>query len=254
MKRALFLFAKLNPGLRYIQGMNELFAPLYHAFATDTDRASARHAEADAFYCFVELISESRDHFCAQLDNSASGIRATIGRLVALVRCVDPQLAGHVFGANRVDPQFFAFRWITLLLTQELPFPDVVRLWDALLADPRGRTDCLLRVCAALLMRARSELLAGDFAANVKLLQRYPSVDVASVLADAEAIPDVDAMLAAAAEAAANAGRGGGGSGGSGGGGGGEDEAVAPKKSVVTGVVTAVRSGLRNTGIGGGPL
>jgi hypothetical protein len=38
MKRALFLFAKLNPGLRYIQGMNELIAPLYHAFKTDPDR------------------------------------------------------------------------------------------------------------------------------------------------------------------------------------------------------------------------
>lgn len=38
MKRALFLFAKLNPGLRYIQGMNELLAPLYYMFRTDTDR------------------------------------------------------------------------------------------------------------------------------------------------------------------------------------------------------------------------
>ena len=28
MKRALFIFAKLNPGLRYVQGMNELLAPL----------------------------------------------------------------------------------------------------------------------------------------------------------------------------------------------------------------------------------
>lgn len=41
MKRALFLYAKLNPGLRYIQGMNELIAPLYHAFKTDPDRWDA---------------------------------------------------------------------------------------------------------------------------------------------------------------------------------------------------------------------
>ena len=45
MRRALFLFAKLNPGLRYVQGMNELLAPLYHAFRTDPDAASAAHAE-----------------------------------------------------------------------------------------------------------------------------------------------------------------------------------------------------------------
>jgi hypothetical protein len=92
----------------------------------------------------------------------------------------------------QVDPQFFAFRWITLLLTQEFPFPDSVRIWDTLLSDPRGRTDCLLRVCLALLLRARGALLAGDFAANVKHLQRYPSVDVGEVLAAAAALPGID--------------------------------------------------------------
>ena len=34
MGRALFVFAKLNPGLRYVQGMNELLAPIYWLFAT----------------------------------------------------------------------------------------------------------------------------------------------------------------------------------------------------------------------------
>ena len=46
MKRALFLYAKLNPGLRYIQGMNELMAPLYYMFKTDTDRWAARALRA----------------------------------------------------------------------------------------------------------------------------------------------------------------------------------------------------------------
>lgn len=60
-----------------------------------------------------------------------------------------------------MNPQFFAFRWITLLLTQEFPFPDAVRIWDTLLSDPTGRMDCLLRVCLALLMHVRTQLLAG---------------------------------------------------------------------------------------------
>ena len=60
------------------------------------NRTSARYAEADAFYCFVELLGEFRDHFCQQLDNSTSGIRATIGRLVAALRAADPQLADHL--------------------------------------------------------------------------------------------------------------------------------------------------------------
>ena len=67
MKRALFIFAKLNPGLRYVQGMNELLAPLYYHFRLDPDRDNSAHAEADAFFCFMDIISEFRDNFCQQL-------------------------------------------------------------------------------------------------------------------------------------------------------------------------------------------
>lgn len=67
MKRALLVYAKLNPGIKYIQGMNEIYAPIYYHFATDTDKAAAQCAEADAFFCFVELISEFRDNFCQHL-------------------------------------------------------------------------------------------------------------------------------------------------------------------------------------------
>ena len=67
MKRTLFVFAKLNPGLKYVQGMNELHAPLLWTFRTDPDEAESEHAEADAFFCFMEIMSEFRDHFCKQL-------------------------------------------------------------------------------------------------------------------------------------------------------------------------------------------
>lgn len=43
---------------------------------------------------------------------------------------------------------------------QEYSFPDVVRLWDTLLVDAAGRADCLLRVCIAMLVHVREELLA----------------------------------------------------------------------------------------------
>lgn len=88
----------------------------------------------------------------------------------------------HYMWLMQVNPQFYAFRWITLLLTQDFPFPDVVRLWDSLFSDPAGRTNCLLRTCVAMLMNIRQELLQGDFAQNIKLLQRYPPVDVHAII------------------------------------------------------------------------
>lgn len=38
----------------------------------------------------------------------------------------------------QVNPQFYAFRWITLLLTQEFNFADSLHIWDTLLGDPEG--------------------------------------------------------------------------------------------------------------------
>jgi hypothetical protein len=98
----LFIYAKLNPGLRYIQGMNELLAPIYYMFRSDPDRSSAQFAEADAFFCFVSLLSEFQDHFCQQLDNSSSGIKATIRRLMELLAQLDYPLWSHLEAKNKV--------------------------------------------------------------------------------------------------------------------------------------------------------
>lgn len=61
--------------------------------------------------------------------------------------------------AARPLPCLLRRRWITLALTQEFAFPDALRLWDSLLSDPAGRTDCLLRLCVAMLLHVRDDLL-----------------------------------------------------------------------------------------------
>ncbi|KAF9282680.1 hypothetical protein BGZ74_002097 [Mortierella antarctica] len=40
IERVLFIYAKLNPGVGYVQGMNEILGPLYYLLANDTDEAS----------------------------------------------------------------------------------------------------------------------------------------------------------------------------------------------------------------------
>lgn len=35
VERILFIYAKLNPGIAYVQGMNEIVGPVYYTFATD---------------------------------------------------------------------------------------------------------------------------------------------------------------------------------------------------------------------------
>ena len=45
--RILFIYAKLNPGQGYVQGMNELIGPIYYCFANDKLEWSGRFC-----FCF----------------------------------------------------------------------------------------------------------------------------------------------------------------------------------------------------------
>ncbi|CAA0819861.1 Ypt/Rab-GAP domain of gyp1p superfamily protein [Striga hermonthica] len=182
LRNILIIFAKLNPGIRYVQGMNEILAPLFYVFKNDSNEENAVSAEADTFFCFVELLSGFRDNFVQQLDNSVVGIRSTITRLSRLLKEHDEELWRHLEITTKVNPQFYAFRWITLLLTQEFKFADILLIWDTLLSDVDGPQETLLRVCCAMLIIVRKRLLAGDFTSNLKLLQNYPSTNISHIL------------------------------------------------------------------------
>lgn len=41
MRSILLLFAKLNPAVGYVQGMNEVLAPLFYVFSSDPDAQQA---------------------------------------------------------------------------------------------------------------------------------------------------------------------------------------------------------------------
>jgi len=184
VERILFLYAKLNPGQGYVQGMNEIVGPIYYVFATDTSRDGWReHAEADCFFCFTNLMSDIRDFFIKSLDDSQSGINGIMTRLMNKVGRLDPEVK-RVLDAQDIRPQYFSFRWLSLMLSQEFPLPEVLRIWDSLLADV-SRSHFLIDVCAAMILLVRDQILTNEFPDNMKLLQNYPTMDVHIILSKA---------------------------------------------------------------------
>lgn len=95
----------------------------------------------------------------------------------------DPLLFSYL-EEQQMRPQFYSFRWLTLLLSQEFALPDVIRVWDSLFAD-ESRFDFLIYVCCAMHMVIRDQILAGDFATTMKLLQNYPDIDIHTILSRA---------------------------------------------------------------------
>ena len=228
LRRVLFLYAKLNPGVRYVQGMNEILAPIYYVFAHDPDHYSLgkgkscqqamkeqnkkhEHAnekacvdsseekqsvndgadpagppydfadpEADAFFCFNNVMSELRDRFIRSLDTSETGAMATVRKLNDRLKVIDFELWKHLESVE-VDPRFYSFRWLTLLLSQEFQLPEVIRLWDTFFAEG-GQFEFQLTFCCAMLVKLRETLLQSDFADVLKLLQHYPYTDIQDLL------------------------------------------------------------------------
>uniref|UniRef100_A0A914WIC4 TBC1 domain family member 13 n=1 Tax=Plectus sambesii TaxID=2011161 RepID=A0A914WIC4_9BILA len=181
VERILFIYSKLNPGVKYVQGMNEVLGPLYYVFAQDTNDSWAEHAEADTYYCFQNLMSEIKDNFIKTLDQSNCGIEWTMTRFYERFKDCDPDLYEYLVTEQGLLPQYYAFRWLSLLLSQEFLLPDVITIWDALFADDK-RFEFLQYVCLAMLYNARDRLLQGDFSANMRLLQNYPEVDVGQLV------------------------------------------------------------------------
>uniref|UniRef100_A0A8C2UAI0 TBC1 domain family member 13 n=1 Tax=Coturnix japonica TaxID=93934 RepID=A0A8C2UAI0_COTJA len=151
------------------EGMNEIVGPLYYTFATDPNSEWKEHAEADTFFCFTNLMAEIRDNFIKSLDDSQCGITYKMEKVYSTLKEKDVELYLKLQEQN-IKPQFFAFRWLTLLLSQEFLLPDVIRIWDSLFADDK-RFDFLLLVCCAMLTLIRDQLLEGDFTLNMRLLQ-----------------------------------------------------------------------------------
>eukprot|EP00298_Acanthocystis_sp_HF-20_P013935 c20567_g1_i2.p1 GENE.c20567_g1_i2~~c20567_g1_i2.p1 ORF type:complete len:542 (-),score=163.71 c20567_g1_i2:203-1828(-) len=176
MLRILFLYAKLNPGVKYVQGMNEILAPLFYLFEQDSSIETVEDAEADTFWCFTNIMAEIRDHFIAVLDRSDVGINYKMQQMYDLLEEKDHPLWYHLTVNCQIQPQFFAFRWLSLLLTQEFEIHTIFHLWDALFADEM-RFKFLLYVCVAMLVCVRDRIMSGDFTSNLKLLQRYPVTD-----------------------------------------------------------------------------
>lgn len=107
-------------------------------------------AEADCFYCFTSLMSEIRDFFIKTLDDSADGIKGQMAKLSNLLEKKDPEVFKKL-KEQELHPQYYSFRWLTLLLSQEFPLPDVLRIWDSLFAD-KNRFDFLTYICCAMIM------------------------------------------------------------------------------------------------------
>ncbi|KAJ2557973.1 hypothetical protein EV175_001033 [Coemansia sp. RSA 1933] len=206
LARILFVHGQFNKGVGYVQGMNELLAPLYYVLISGrcaTGAQAMAASEADAFHLFIlAMRGEHMDMFVSALDTAPSSPQAehqqrsiseqelqfhhqravaaakAHGSAIALpvaacgernkqrrgnaacrngagcetgsetgglqriirhwwessVRTADVQLWSRL-EALGVHPEHFAVRWLLVWGAREFALPDVLVLWDSLMAN-----------------------------------------------------------------------------------------------------------------------
>lgn len=171
MARVLFIYAKLNKGIKYVQGMNEVIAILYYCFwKFGSDSViSTQYMESDLFFCFSNLMSEIKDGFLRDLDKEESGIQGKCQAIEAILNSVDP-LVYKKLKQEKIHTQYYALRWIMLLMCQDFEMPNCIRLWDTLISD-ENRFEFLNYFCVQVIISCRDRILAGDFAEIMECLQ-----------------------------------------------------------------------------------
>ena len=185
LSRILFIYAKLNPGVAYVQGMNEVLAPIYFVFCHD----NVDSAECESFFCFNSLMGDLMDCFLRSLDKSKQGINARLQDFQELMHLVDNDLATFLTSEG-VVPHFYALRWILLLMTQEFDILTVIRLWDSMLSTSE-KSDFIQYICAAHVLEKKEDIMGKEFHVIMAALQNFEMTDIEKLISNAKELHDV---------------------------------------------------------------
>ena len=162
LSRILYVYAKLNPEISYVQRMNEILAPIYYCFSFDYLHSAdvEYNIEADAFWSFAILMDDLKPMFCRDKDSVKEGIFGRISFLNEVIGKIDKEIFLH-FNKMCVECGHFAFKWFILFFSQDFIMPDLLRLWDTLFCE-KDRYYFIYFLSLAILKLKKEKILKCD--------------------------------------------------------------------------------------------
>ncbi|GAA5860872.1 hypothetical protein JCM1840_001992 [Sporobolomyces johnsonii] len=160
----------------YVQGMSDLFSPLYVVLDGE---------QWLAFSCFEEVMNRHADNF--RMDQS--GMQRQLSELQSLIRVMDRGLYRHLDETGSLN-LFFCFRWILCNFKREFTFDQTVQLWEILWTDHLG-SHFHLFIALAILEANRDVMIRylREFDEILKyIVELSQTLDLTAVIADAEVL------------------------------------------------------------------
>ncbi|KAL0639691.1 CDC16 protein [Maublancomyces gigas] len=148
---------------QYVQGMNVIAAPFLYA----------ARSEVEAFSLFAIFIQRECP---AYVRPTMEGVHSGLKLVDQCLETVDPKLYAHL-QSKFLSAELYAFPSVLTLSACTPPLPEVLKLWDFLLAY--GAHLNILCVVAQLLLM-RDELLAAQ--SPMKLLRQFPPLNSKTII------------------------------------------------------------------------
>lgn len=190
LSRILYIYAKLNIEINYVQGMNEILAPLYYCFAFNPfDDNDPGAVEADVFWCFTLLMEDLKNFFDKSKDSSQEGIFSLFKNFNECLKITDKDLHSH-FIKKGIDSSQYAFRWILLLFSQEFVLPETIKLWDVILNE-KNKILMTFYLSLAILKLKRQEVIKADFTEIIIALQKIDHFESFIIIETAEELKKI---------------------------------------------------------------
>ena len=187
--RILFIYSTFFPDISYVQGMNEIIAPIYYIFSFDKTYGvedSIENIEADTFWTYNSLMSQLKDTFNREKDDEDIGVSGKVKRLKLMLKIVDLQLFNH-FENYKLEFSTFAYRWFILFFSQEFLMIDILRLWDYIFAPDDKFQNCYF-ISLAILLLKKDELLISDLTGMLSNLKSLKGLNVEEIIGMAKQI------------------------------------------------------------------
>ena len=179
LERMLYIFAKMNKDVGYVQGMNEIISPIYYCYSLDKT-CDLDSIEADTFWSFSLLMEDIKKHFININDKKKGGICDKVNLFELMVSKIHKDIFIK-FQNNKIRIFQFAFRWINLFFSQQFILPDLIRIWDAIFCE-NDRYYFTFYLGLAILEYKKNGLLSKKFFDTVEELQKKELADVNKIM------------------------------------------------------------------------
>ncbi len=170
LERILYIYAKINKDVGYVQGMNAILAPIYYCYCLD-NTCEEENIEADTYWSFSFLMDDIKKVFQKQNDSLKGGIIDKVLLLELMVSKIEKEIFNKLQKRNNNDCFYFAIKWINLFFSQQMIMPDVLRLWDIIFCED-NRYYFVYIFSIAILEYHKKEILKKDYYEIVEKLQK----------------------------------------------------------------------------------